>query len=484
MFKINLKIISLFFIFAYFISTVLFYNFYKDLVIQDAEQEVKAILDTTNALRNYVENVQKPVIYQLKKEGKLYDEYFDPKVLSASYIARNIHEIHARSQVKKEEIPYRYKLAATNPRNPKNRADTFEAKILNRFRAGEIQEYSTILKEKGEEYFFTAIPVDKNKRSCMRCHSVPEAAPKELVKLYGTTAGFHEKVGDIRAMISLKIPLSHIIDTHISKFFLSSFIALLLFSILYLFIYVIYKKDIKLQKEREKLIANQNKLASMGEMIGNIAHQWRQPLTQLSSILINVELHQERGKLTTEKLHQKITEANGQIAYMSTTIDDFRNFFSSNNEKSYYQITESIKLVKLLMGSTLEKENIELITEVKDDFTLYGHPSEMTQAIVNIINNAKDVLIERAIQQPSIYIKVMRDKHTNIISIKDNAGGINIDPIEKIFEPYFSTKHASIGTGIGLYMTKTIIEKNNNGTISVQNQEQGACFIITLYDDK
>ena len=484
MFKINLKIILLFFIFAYFISTILFYNFYKDLVIQDAKQEVKAILDTTNALRNYVENVQKPVIYQLKKEGKLYDDYFDPKILSSSYIARNIHEIHAKSQVDKEEIPYRYKLAATNPRNPKNRADAFEANILNRFRAAEIKEYSTILKEGGEKYFFTAIPVDKNKKSCMHCHSVPKVAPKELVKLYGATAGFHEKVGDIRAMISLKIPLSHIIDTHISKFFLSSFIALLLFSILYLFIYVIYKKDIKLQKEREKLIANQNKLASMGEMIGNIAHQWRQPLTQLSSILINIELHQEREKLTTEKLHQKITEANEQIAYMSTTIDDFRNFFATNTKKSHYQITESLKLVKLLMGSTLEKEHIELNTEVKNDFTLYGHSSEMTQAIVNIINNAKDVLIERAIQQPSICITVMREKHTSLIYIEDNAGGINIDPIEKIFEPYFSTKHASIGTGIGLYMTKTIIEKNNNGTISVQNQEQGACFIITLYDDK
>ncbi len=482
MLKVNLKITLLFFLFAYFISTLLFYNMYKELVIQDAKQEVKAILDTTNALRSYVENVQKPVIYQLKKEGKLYDEYFDPKILSASYMARNIHEIHARSQFSKSEIPYRYKLAATNPRNPKNRADAFEAKILNRFRAGEIKEYSTILKEADEKYFFTAIPVDKNKQSCMRCHSVPEVAPRELVKLYGTTAGFHEKVGDIRAMISLKIPLSHIIDTHISKFFMSSFIALLLFSILYLFLYVIYKKDIKIQKEREKLIANQNKLASMGEMIGNIAHQWRQPLTQLSSILINVELHQERGKLTTQKLHQKITEANEQIAYMSTTIDDFRNFFSTNTEKSHYQITESLKLVKLLMSATLEKENIALMIEVKDTFTLYGHASEMTQAIVNIINNAKDVLIERAILQPSIRIKVEKKQHINLIHIEDNAGGINIDPIEKIFEPYFSTKHASIGTGIGLYMTKTIIEKNNNGTITVTNTTQGACFTITIND--
>jgi len=482
--KINLKIVLIFFIFAYFVSTALFYSFYKELVIQDAEQEVRSILDTTNALRNYIENVQKPVIYQLKKEGKLYDEYFDPKILSSSYIARNIHEIHAKKQLAKSETAYHYKLAATNPRNPKNRADAFEAKILNRFRAGEIKEYSTILTENGEKYFFTAIPVDKNKRSCMRCHSTPNAAPKELVKLYGSTAGFHEKIGDIRAMISLKIPLSHIIDTHIKKFFLSSLVAVLLFALLYLFVYIIYKKDIILQKEHEKLIANQNKLASMGEMIGNIAHQWRQPLTQLSAILINIELHQEREKLSKEKLRQKIAEANEQITYMSSTIDDFRNFFSSGKVKTSYSVMESISVVGHLMNATLDKNNISLDIEIKDDFILYGYANEMTQALVNIVNNAKDVLIERKIEHPKIIIKAYQQDNNNIITIEDNAGGINIVPIEKIFEPYFSTKHASIGTGIGLYMTKTIIEKNNNGTIVVENKREGACFLITLYDDK
>ena len=481
--KINLKVVFIFFIFAYLVSTALFYSFYKELVIQDAKREVKAILDTTNALRSYVENVQKPVIYQLKKEGKLYNEYFDPKILSSSYIARNIHEIHADKQSSKKETPYLYKLAATNPRNPKNRADAFEAKVLKRFRKGEIREYSTILQERGEKYFFTAIPIDKNKKSCMRCHSTPDMAPQELVNLYGSTAGFHERVGDIRAMISLKVPLSHIIDIHIKKFFFSSLVALLLFAILYLFVYIIYKKDIILQKEQEKLIANQNKLASMGEMIGNIAHQWRQPLTQLSSILINLELHQERGKLSEEKLNQKITEANEQISYMSSTIDDFRNFFSSGKIKFFYPVSQSIELVRHLTNATLERNSILLKTEIEKDFTLFGYPNEMTQAIVNIINNAKDALIERDTLHPCITIKAFGIGSKSKITIEDNAGGIEIKPIDRIFEPYFSTKHASIGTGIGLYMTKTIIEKNNNGTISIQNTAQGALFTITIDDD-
>jgi len=482
MFKINLKIVLIFFIFAYTVSTALFYSFYKELVIQDAKQEVKAILDTTNALRSYIENVQKPVIYKLKKEGKLYNEYFDPKILSSSYIARNIHEIHAHTQKIKKNTPYKYKLAATNPRNPKNKADSFETKILNQFRSGEIKEFSTVLKENGQKYFFTAIPVNKNQKSCMRCHSTPDQAPNELVKIYGPTAGFNEKIGDIRAMISLKIPLSDITEAHIGKFFLSSFFALLLFAILYLFIYIIYKKDIKLEEEKEELIANQNKLASMGEMIGNIAHQWRQPLTQLSSILINIELHQDKDKLTKKKLSEKIQEANEQISYMSNTIDDFRNFFSSGKIKSKYYVTEAIELVKHLMNASLDKNNITLTIEIKDNFVLYGHSNEMTQAIVNIINNAKDALIERKTKNPLLTITAFSKHDTNLIVIEDNAGGIDIEPIEKIFEPYFSTKHASIGTGIGLYMSKTIIEKNNNGKLEVSNSNSGAVFRIIIYN--
>ena len=167
----------------------------------------------------------------------------------------------------------------------------------------------------------------------MRCHSKPELAPKDLIKKYGRKAGFNEKAGDIRAIISLKIPVSGIIQNHIKDFFITIFIIFIIFSIFYIFIYIIYKKDIKLQDEKEKLQMHQNKLASMGEMIGNIAHQWRQPLTQLSSILINIELHFDKNKLSKEKLMDKIEEANGQISFMSNTIDDFRNFFSSGKAK-------------------------------------------------------------------------------------------------------------------------------------------------------
>ncbi len=230
--------------------------------------------------------------------------------------------------------------------------------------------------------------------------------------------------------------------------------------------------------ERERILAHQSKLASMGEMIGNIAHQWRQPLTQLSSILINMELHFERNKLTKEKFHTKVEEANEQITFMSKTIDDFRNFFSSGKTKENINISTIIYKVSHLMSASLKNNNIDLKIEIIDDFKIYCYANEIPQALLNIISNAKDILLERNIKNATIFLKAFEKGGTNIITIEDNAGGINITPIDKIFEPYFSTKRAKSGSGIGLYMTKIIIEKNNNGKIEIQNSQNGAIFTI------
>lgn len=232
--------------------------------------------------------------------------------------------------------------------------------------------------------------------------------------------------------------------------------------------------------EKERILAHQSKLASMGEMIGNIAHQWRQPLTELSSILINLELHFERDKLTKEKFHTKVQEANEQILFMSKTIDDFRNFFSSGKKKETIHISTIINKVNNLMNASLKNNNIDFKIEIVEDFEVYCYPNEISQALLNIIGNAKDITLERSVKNATISIKAFKKGPKNIVSIEDNAGGITVAPINKIFEPYFSTKHAKSGTGIGLYMTKTIIEKNNNGKIEIANSPIGAIFTIIL----
>ncbi len=241
--------------------------------------------------------------------------------------------------------------------------------------------------------------------------------------------------------------------------------------------------QLKLKKEREanekeRILTHQSKLASMGEMIGNIAHQWRQPLTELSSILINMELYFERDKLTKEKFHEKVEEANKQILFMSKTVDDFRNFFASKKKKQKYYISDIMDRVYNLMIASLKNNNIKFIVEIKEDFQIYGFPNEIAQAFLNILSNAKDVILERSTKDATIRVKTFTKNSKNIITISDNAGGIKVTPIDKIFEPYFSTKHAKSGTGIGLYMTKTIIEKNNNGKIEIINSSEGAIFTI------
>jgi len=233
-------------------------------------------------------------------------------------------------------------------------------------------------------------------------------------------------------------------------------------------------------KEKERILIHQSKLASMGEMIGNIAHQWRQPLTQLSSILVLTELKYERQKLKPNELRDLINQAEGQILFMSKTIDDFRNFFKPNKEKKQFSPSESIKSTLSLISSSLENHNINVNLEFEDEVLINGYESEFSQVILNILSNSKDAFIENKTQAPLINIYISKSQNSSKIEICDNAGGIKLTPLEKVFEPYSSTKHASSSTGIGLYMSKNIIEKSMNGSLSVSNKKKGACFIIFL----
>jgi len=233
--------------------------------------------------------------------------------------------------------------------------------------------------------------------------------------------------------------------------------------------------------EKERMLIHQSKLANMGEMIGNIAHQWRQPLTELSSILIAIELFHEHGKLSQEKLKQKIDAGQKQIHFMSKTIEDFLNFFSLGKQKTLYDLEKPVSEALNLTQAALQNHHINVVLHVKHAIQINGYSNEIAQVVLNIISNSKDALIERAIEHPCIWITLTEDEAQGIIEIEDNAQGIFVEPIEKVFEPYFSTKHATSGTGIGLYMCKTIVEKNNHGSLHVSNTEHGALFRIALH---
>jgi len=241
------------------------------------------------------------------------------------------------------------------------------------------------------------------------------------------------------------------------------------------------QEEVEKSRKKDELLFQQNKLASMGNMISNIAHQWRQPLMEVSSIFIPIEakLKLER-EVTKEELLDSISKLNDITSYMSATIDDFRNFFVQDKEKVKFRISEQINLSVNILAGSLKEHDIHLDIIIRKNPMLVGYKNECAQVLINIINNAKDILIQRKIKNPKIVILIEEEDNKAVVTIKDNAGGIKVEPIDKIFEPYFTTKEDTGGTGIGLYMSKLIIERSMGGILVVKNDKEGASFTIRL----
>jgi signal transduction histidine kinase len=228
------------------------------------------------------------------------------------------------------------------------------------------------------------------------------------------------------------------------------------------------------------MLTQQSKMAEMGDMISMIAHQWRQPLNQLSYIFMNIEGAYEYKELSPKYLADKLNEGNKLLEFMSHTIDDFRNFFRPDKQKTSVSVTEVTRKTVSLMKNTLEVHAIALHVNYKSDTKIELFRNELMQVILNLIKNAKDVLVQRDVAIPIIYVKTYEDDEFVTLEISDNGGGIDEKIIDKIFTPYFSTKSASKGTGLGLYMSKMIVEEHLNGVLSVENTTNGARFIIKI----
>ena len=238
------------------------------------------------------------------------------------------------------------------------------------------------------------------------------------------------------------------------------------------------KKLANEKNEKEKLLIHQSKLASMGEMINNIANQWRQPLTHLGFINMNLQLAFEDEPLDKKYLKEKIEESNAQLDFMSKTIDNFRDFYKPNKQKEIFYISVAVKKALEIMEPIFESNKIEFEFNLIKDKQINAYENEYSQVILNILTNAKDVLISRQIQNPKIIISINEKNNSIITTILDNAGGIENGYINHIFYFYFTTKQK--GSGIGLYMSKMIIESHFKGKIKVFNKDKGASFSIEV----
>lgn len=233
-------------------------------------------------------------------------------------------------------------------------------------------------------------------------------------------------------------------------------------------------------REKEQLLMQQSRQAALGETIGNIAHQWRQPLNALGLTVQQLGLSYECGRFSKEQLETSIAKVMEIISHMSQTIDDFRNFYRPDKEKDWFKVYQVVAKTVSLVEANFREHRIGIEVPAADNLEIKGYPNEYAQVLLNILMNARDAFLERKTANARVTIRLTREGERSVVTVTDNAGGIAPEIMERIFDPYFTTKEQDLGTGIGLFMAKTIIEKNMGGRLTARNVDDGAEFRIEV----
>ncbi len=236
--------------------------------------------------------------------------------------------------------------------------------------------------------------------------------------------------------------------------------------------------EVAANREKDHMLIQQSRLAAMGEMVHNIAHQWRQPLNSLGLLISNIQDDFKFNTLTPETMDQDVASARRLIERMSTTIDDFRDFFRSDREKTNFDVAAAVLEAIFIVEASLKSNKIDLVVNAPSGLVANGFPSQYGQAVLNLLANSKEAICDRQIADGKIQVTLRQEEESAVLRVEDNGGGFSPDILPRLFDPYFTTKDT--GTGIGLYMTKMIIERNMDGAISAENTENGACFILTI----
>lgn len=234
--------------------------------------------------------------------------------------------------------------------------------------------------------------------------------------------------------------------------------------------------EVERNMNHERMMIHQGRLAAMGEMVHNIAHQWRQPLNVLALVLANIRDELDSGENNQAALDKLFLDAKKVIAKMSSTIDDFRDFFKPNREKSVFDVKAAVQDALRIVEVSFRQQRIDFTLEGPEGVLTFGYPNEFSQVLLNVLNNARDAIAGDASRKGEIHIIVKREEGWAVVCIADNGGGISAAVLPKIFDPYFTTKDK--GSGIGLYMTRIIIEDHMNGRIEAANRGAGVEFTI------
>jgi C4-dicarboxylate-specific signal transduction histidine kinase len=239
-------------------------------------------------------------------------------------------------------------------------------------------------------------------------------------------------------------------------------------------------RTVEALRDKEQMLLQQSHLAAMGEMINNIAHQWRQPLNILGLLVQQMRMCYDNGSFSKEYLDTSVNKSMGLINHMSQTIDDFRNFFKPDKEKVEFTVHELVARTISMVEDSFRNHHIGIEINLRANPSIVGFPNEYSQVLLNILMNARDVLLERSPDDAKVTVTINKQGKRAVVTVADNAGGIAEGIIDKIFEPYFTTKGPNRGTGVGLFMSKMIIENNMEGKLTVRNSAVGAEFRIEV----
>ncbi|MDX9839533.1 MAG: HAMP domain-containing protein, partial [Azoarcus sp.] len=240
------------------------------------------------------------------------------------------------------------------------------------------------------------------------------------------------------------------------------------------------RDEISKRKEQETLLIHQSRLAAMGEMIGAIAHQWRQPLNALSLVMQNIRMQHRSGRLTEQSMARMQEKSEQLVQRMSSTIDDFRDFFKPDKHAVTFNLARVIQSSANIMDGVFNNHCIALTIDCDEEIEVFGIPGEFSQVILNLLSNAKDAVQDAHQASPRIHVHASRDGNRVRICVDDNGGGIAPGIMDRIYEPYFTTKTEGKGSGIGLYMSRMIVENNMHGQLAASNTGEGARFTIEL----
>ena len=386
-------------------------------------------------------------------------------LVNPAWMTRQIFELENKKYKSQKDI------VSSDYLNPMNKPDNWQQSTLDKFEKDkDLEEYYQF----SDETLKYMLPL-VTKSKCVVCHPT-----------------YKNQIGEIRGAISFYLdltPYNNSQDSSVFSLFINFFIIFILGLIVLFILYRIQIKDYlkheELEKENlkhQKEILEARKMVQMGEMIGNIAHQWRQPLNAISVSASGMILMNEVDILSKEKSNKMLGGIVKSTNYLSKTIDTFRDYIKEDQVLQDVILQDRITYALNIFTSTLSNTDIKVINNINDvdDIHINIVVGELSQVLINILNNAKDVLEENNIRDKSITISLKKEDYKITIIIDDNGGGISENIIDKVFDPYFTTKHKSQGTGLGLHMSKDIIENHLNGKLYIENIEDGARFCIEL----